>query len=215
MPKDHTQVLKLSGKPINWRKPPKPTTRVMWSKKADNGKPVTGSFWFICALVRADNKAHKKFGTGIRVLQPPFNSSVPASAGTHDLDAIIDAYIPGVGWWDQQRFFRKIGFMWWYRHPPKFGNHGHGGPLPPWRGATRSQDYEACGLEVGVYVDGGFSTRGRRVTSSQIDDYYNRALGLAGGHAPGSDKSWFPSDIRATIFSFKDLKKFVARRAIR
>lgn len=213
MPKDYTKVLTLAGKPINWKNPPKPNAMVLWSKKTTGGKPFKCSFWMACAMVRADNRAHKRFGKGIEVLQAPNNSTVKASAGTHDKDCILDAYIPGVGWWDQQRFFRGLGFMWWYRHPPEFGNHGHGGPLPPWRGDTRSEDYRACGLTVGLYVDGGVSTRGSKVASSQIDDYYAHALGLSGQHAKGSDRSWFPPDIRETIFSFKDLEAFVAARA--
>jgi hypothetical protein len=48
------------------------------------------------------------------------------------------------------------------------------------------------------------------VGSSQLVDYYNHAFALSGKHDKGSDKSWFPSNIPATIF---DLGDYVSRRA--
>lgn len=204
------RVLRLNGRPINWKNPPKPTDRVMWSKKDIYGKRVTGSFRTICHVDRLDALAQGRFGQGLAVIQPSYNTGVRASAGTHDYDACLDVYIPGVDWYVAQKFLRANGFACWYRHPPLFGNHIHGFTLPPREGKSISDDWKVAGFTVGKYVDGGWSLYGRLVTSSQIEDYYRHAFGLAGMHTPGSDKSWFPSNIEATIF---DLDAYVARRA--
>lgn len=207
-----TEVVKLDGSPINWVRPPKATTKVRWSKRDMYGRYVTGSFRTICHLNRLNILAKKRFGVELVVIQPPYNTTVAASAGTHDKDACIDLYIPGVDWWVQQRFFRANGFMCWYRHPPLFGNHIHGFTLAPAEGRNRSDDWKVAGFEVGKYVDGGYTSAGRKYTSSQVEDGYNHAFGLSGQHEPNSDKSWWPDDIDATIF---DLKKYVKTRANR
>lgn len=191
---------------VNWRKPPKPTDMVKW---VHGGKRYKMSFRTACAMARLNNLAKAKYGVEITVIQPCFNTTVAASAGTHDYDCCFDLYIPGVAWLEQQRFFRANGFACWYRHPPAFGYHIHGFVLPPQEGQSRSDDFKVHGFKVGLYVDGGYSTRGRLVSSSQIQDYYNHAFGLAGQHNSGTDHSWFPDDIGATIF---DLKAFVGRR---
>lgn len=206
------EVLLLNGKPINWKKPPKPTDMCTWSKKDINGRTIKGSFRTLCHLNRLNNLAKKKFGKELEVIQRDWNTSVAESKGTHDFDSVFDVYIPGVPWWDVQRFLRANGFWCWYRHAPLFSNHIHGGTLPPREGKLPSDDYAAAGFKVGVFVDGGYSTEGHRVTSSQIEDYWLHAFGLAGQHTPGSDKSWFPKNIEATIF---DLDAYVARRAHR
>ena len=198
------------GAMVDWNDPPASSADAQWSKRDESGRTVKGSFRTICHLNRLNNLAVKKFGTGVRVIQPPFNTTVPASAGTHDFDACMDLHIPGEGWWDQQRFFRANGLGCWYRHPPKFGNHIHGFTLPPREGQVVSDDFAVAGLEVGIFVNGGFSHAGGQVTSSQIEDYYNHAFGLAGQHDPNSDTSWFPPDIEATIF---DLERYIDRRA--
>lgn len=196
-------VLTLTGKQINWAKPPKPTDRVLWSKKASNGKKVTGSLRTIAHLDTLDALARAEFKQGIVVLQPPYNTGVKASAGTHDYDACWDVYIPGVAWERQQTFFRKYGSGAYWRRPPKFGNHIHGFTLPPREGRDVNDDYAAAGFKVGKYVDGGYSLYGRKVASSQIGDYYSHRDALA-GHA--HDPSWFPPNIAATIF---DLNKYI------
>lgn len=206
------QVLYLNGRKINWEKPPRATTKVMWSKRDMYGRKVTGSLRTIAHFDRLNRLAKKKFGVELVIIQPPNNTTVAASAGTHDFDCCVDLYIPGVSWWDQQRFFRANGLGCWYRYPPSFGNHIHGFTLPPREGKTISDDYKVYGFKVGVYVDGGYSSRGGLVTSSQLADYYNHAFGLSGQHVPNSDRSWFPRDIEATIF---DLGKYIeARRRI-
>lgn len=206
------RVLTLAGKPVNWKKPPKSTALVQWSRRTSGGKQVKGSFRTICHLDRLDALAQNKYGRGLVILQAPYNTTVAASAGTHDYDACVDLYIPGVGWWEQQRFLRANGLGCWYRHPPSFGHHIHGFTLPPREGKSISDDFAVHGFKVGVYVDGGHATRGRLVTSSQLADYYAHAFGLSGLHAAGSDRSWFPKDIEATVFN---LEAYVARRAHR
>lgn len=204
-----SNVRYLNGRKVNWLKPPKANTKMLWRDKTMYGRPVYGSFRTLCHLDRLDRIARRKYGQGIVVIQSAFNTTVSASAGTHDFDACLDIYIPGVSWWEQQRFLRANGFACWYRHPPLFGNHIHGFTLPEREGRSISDDYKVHGFKVGKYVDGGYATYGRLVTSSQISDYYNHAFGLSNQHTPNSDRSWFPDDIEATIF---DLNKFVANR---
>ena len=202
------EVRTIDNKPINWDRPPSPTTRVLWSKRDWKGRKVIGSFRTIAHLNRLNNLAHLRgWNSGLVIIQGPYNSGVAASAGTHNLDAVVDCYIPGVGWWEMQRFLRANGLGCWYRRPPKFGNHIHGFTLPPREGKDVSDDFRTHGFKVGLYVDGGWSTYGRKVASSQISDYYDHRDGLA-GHA--RDTSWFPADISKTIFN---LNAYVSRRA--
>lgn len=115
----------------------------------------------------------------IVVIQPPYNTGVAASAGTHDFDSVLDVQIVGMEWWDAQRFLRECGWAAWVRSPPTFSWHIH----------MVSLGYPG---RVGVYVPG------------QVDDYYRHALGLKGQHNSGADKSWFPPDIDATVFNFAE-----------
>lgn len=204
------EAVRLNGHQINWSSPPAATTKVKWSKKSMYGHTVTGSLRHICHLNRLNNLAIKRFGTGIEIIQTAFNTSIAASAGTHDLDAVVDLYIPGVGWWTQQRFFRANGLPGWYRYPPSFPNHYHGFTLPRHEGTVVSDDFRSGGFKVGVYVDGGYSTRGYLASSSQIEDAYKHAFGLSSSHTPGSDNTWWPKNLAATAF---DLKAYIARRA--
>lgn len=113
----------------------------------------------------------------LHVIQSAYNTGVAASAGTHDKDGCLDLWIEGLGWWAAQRFLRECGWAAWYRFPPAFGHHLHVISL-------------GCPGPVGVFVPG------------QIDDYYRHALGLKGQHASGIDKSWFPANIKATVFDY-------------
>lgn len=192
------EVRHLNGRPINWRNPPDPTRMCGWSKRTQRGKPIKGSFRTLCHMNRLNNLALRKFGEELVVIQPDWNKGVAASAGTHDFDSVWDIFIPGVGWWDQQRFFRANGLGCWYRHPPLFGNHIHGMTLPVPEGKVRGDDFAVRGFKVGVFVPG------------QLTDYYNEAFGLSGRHTPGSDNSWFPKNKEATVF---DLRAYVKRRA--
>jgi LysM repeat protein len=200
-------VLTLAGKPIDWAKPPKATARVMWDKRDIYGRYVTGSLRTVCHIDYLNEQAKREFGVGIRIIQPPYNRTVKASAGTHDYDACLDLYIPGVSWSVQQKFFRKHGFgAWWRRKSKAWIDHIHGFTLPPQEGKDRSDDFRIFGFTVGKYVDGGWSTKGRRYTSAQITSYYAHRSGLSGN---ARDDSWFPPDIKATIFN---LEAYIARQ---
>lgn len=199
-------VLKLNGLPIDWDRPPKPTDRVLWSERTTSGRPITGSLRTIAHLDTLNEKSKIEFGVGISVMQPPYNTGVAASAGTHDYDACVDVRIDGVGWAAQRDFFRENGLAGWVRVPPAFVHHYHGFTLPPRDGKDVSDDFRTAGLKVGLYVDGGWSTRGRRVASSQIDDYYRHRNGLS-GHA--HDPTPYPKDIEATIFN---LQRYIEER---
>lgn len=181
-------VLGPRGNELAWKQPQAPTKMVYWEHDTIFGNPVKGSLRTIAHLDWMSMRAEKIFGQRILVIQAPYNTDVEASKGTHDFDACKDWYIPGVGWWRMQRFGRLHGDGCYYRRPPLFGNHIHGFTLPHGR---------VFRTKVGVYVDGGVSQFGRKVTSSQLDDYYAHRNALA-GHA--HDPSWFPKSINATIF---------------
>lgn len=199
-------VLTLRGTEIDWARPPAPTARVMWSRRDQYGRQVTGSLRTIAHLDYLDYLSLKKYGVHIIVMQPPYNEGVEASEGTHDLDACIDAWIPGVPGPEQQRFFRANGGGAYHRTPAQgFTEHIHYFTLPP-RTAVPTKGYMLAGFKVGMYVDGGWSQFGRAVASSQIDDYYGHRTALK-GHA--HDPSWFPADIPSTIF---DLDAYIARK---
>lgn len=116
-------------------------------------------------------------GASLRIIQPSFNTGVPASAGTHDYDACFDVEIVGLDWWAAQEFLRKCGWAAWYRFPPAFGKHLH----------MISLGYPG---KVGIFVPG------------QVDDYYRHALGLKGQHNTDADRSWHPPNIAATVFDY-------------
>lgn len=193
------EVRRFDGGKINWKDAPRPNKMCRWTKRDTGGDRIIGSFRTLCHLNRLNNLAVARWNTQLQVIQPDWNKGVVASAGTHDKDSVWDLYIPGVNWWKQQRFFRANGLWCWYRHPPLFGNHVHGGtlPFPGKPDGTHYDDYADRGFPVGIYVPG------------QVVDYYNHAFGLSGMHTPGSDRSWFPKNIPATAF---DLSKYVKNR---
>lgn len=122
--------------------------------------------------------AKKYPGTRLRVIQGCYSNG-PLSAGTHDGDAVLDVEIVGLNWWTAQRFLRELGWAAWYRHT------GTWAAQSAWHIHMISLGYTT---PVGEFVPG------------QVDDYYRHALGLKGQHNSGSDKSWFPPDIAATIY---------------
>lgn len=199
-----------TGKEFQWNKNvPAPNVMCRWHKHSIYGHEVHGSVRHIAHLDRLNNLSKGRFHTEIEVIQPAFNTGVVASVGTHDYDMVADLYIPGVSWWAQQRFFRRNGFACWYRHPPLFGNHIHGFTLPHHVGRIVADDFANRHFKVGKYIDGGYTTDGKMEYTSQLVDYYFHAFGLKDQHRPGSDKSWFPPNIEATVF---DLSAYVARR---
>lgn len=117
----------------------------------------------------------------LHIIQTCYNVGVSASAGTHDKDAVFDVWIEGLSWWDAQKFLRNAGWAAWFRHT------GMWAEQRKWHIHMISLGYTG---EVGIYVPG------------QVDDYYRHALGLKGQHNSGSDDSWFPPDINATIFNY-------------
>lgn len=201
-------VLTLAGKPINWAKPPKPATRVIWSQRTAYGGLVQGSFRSICHLDHLNTLAIKKFGRGIVVYQSAYNTTVAASKGTHDKDACFDVWIPGVPGLTQQAFIRANGGGDYYRTKAQGFSleHQHYFCLPPRRGVNVSDDYKENGLKVGYLVDGGWSMYGRVIASSQIGDYYSHKDATS---LHRDDPTWFPPSIPATIF---DLDAYVERQ---
>lgn len=171
-----------------------PEEKITWRGHYAWGAEVKGSRRSIAHLEDTDQRARKKFGVGIEVLQSAYHTGYAPSEGTHDLDACYDVHIPGVDFWEQQRFFRALGWAAWYRYPSQgFTPHIHMISL----GFT---------TKVGKYVDGGLSTAGYIYTSSQVRDYWNHALGLSGQHDSGDDPTWHPDNISATIFDYSAWK---------
>jgi hypothetical protein len=143
--------------------------------------------WTIAELADEFPEAH------FHIIQPCYNDGIGASEGTHDLDGCIDVEINGLTGLQTQTFMRRKGWASWYRTPAQgFTPHVHAASL-------------GCPGPVGLFVDGGLSTVGHRVASSQYEDYRLHAFGLEGMHAQGSDTSWFPPDIDATYFQEDDM----------
>lgn len=153
-------------------------------------------------------------GAKLVILQPCYNTGVDASAGTHDFDAVLDVQIIGLDWWEAQWFLRTCGWAAWFRHTGIWADrdawHIHMVSLPPGLSSNPTpeqvgQAYVAMGLQVGEYIDGGFTTRGHVTSTSQVDDYYAHSIGLKGQHRAGLDGSRFPRDINATVFKEDDM----------
>lgn len=147
------------------------------------------------------------------IYQPCYHTGVAASAGTHDFDAVFDVWITGgrLGRepWRAQWFLRRRGWAAWFRHTGSWSArsawHIHMVSLPPGLPANPTpldvgRAYARLGIKVGRYIDGGYTTTGRVSASSQVDDYYAHALGLAGQHRAGADRSRFPDNINRTVF---------------
>ena len=131
--------------------------------------------WTIAELARERPGAH------LHIIQPCYNDGVAASAGTHDLDGVIDVEIVGLTGLETQTFMRRKGWADWFRTPAQgFPAHNHAVSL-------------GCPGPVGIFVPG------------QLEDYRAHAFGLEGMHTPRSDTSWFPPDIDATVFQEDDM----------
>lgn len=197
-------VLLLTGQPVNWFKPPRANTKVMWSQRTTSGKRVYGSFRAIAWLDRINYLAKKRFGRGIVVYQGGYSRTVRKSAGTHDYSEVFDLWIPGVPGIKQQSFFRWNGGGFFYRTPAQgFEEHEHGFVLPPASDHDVSKRFMRSGLKVGYLIDGGWSTSGRKVSSSQIADYYAKPPRDAlKDHSV--DPTPRPADIDGSIFSLHD-----------
>jgi len=167
-----TQILELNGKPVtNFGNPDR---KVKWSKLSIYSHTVYGSLRSIAHLDDTSKKSDKHFGHEVEIIQGAYNTTIAASAGTHDYDACYDVFIPMQDWSESQRFLRSQGWAAWWRYPPIMTNHIHMVSL----GYT---------TRVGTYVPG------------QVSDYYAHRDGMA-GHAP--DNTWHPENIRETIFDY-------------
>jgi hypothetical protein len=129
-------------------------------------------------------------GAFIRVIQPPYNSSVPASAGTHDKDGCLDIEIVGWDdWYDESEFLRACGWADWVRNPLQgFGWHHH------------------------MISRGTPENRLGDLVPAQLDDFNRHALGLKGQHNSGSDPQCFDRFGKlkhsiAPIFNYADWRK--------
>lgn len=149
----------------------------------------------------------------LQILQTCYHTGVDLSKGTHDFDCVFDVWITGgvlgADPWRAQRFLRAHGWAAYFRHSGSWAArsqwHIHMISLPPGLPADPTpldvgKAYARLGIKVGEYIDGGYTTLGRVVATSQVDDYYAHALGLASQHRAGEDPSWFPKDINRTIF---------------
>lgn len=208
-------VLLLTGAPVNWAKPPKANTKVMWSQRTTDGKRVYGSFRAIAWLDWINWLCKKKFGRGLIVYQGGYNTTIKLSKGTHDYSEVFDLWIPGVAGTTQRSFFRAHGGGGWYRYPPTFMKHCHIFVLPPVLTSDVNKRYRAALLKVGKFIDGGWSLYGKQVGSSQIHDYLVKPYkdGLA---SHNSDTTWRPSDLNGSVFHLADYikqKQAALRRA--
>lgn len=147
------------------------------------------------------------------IFQTCYHGGVEASAGTHDYDCVFDVWITGgvLGRdpWRAQRFLRAHGWAAFFRHTGSWASrsawHIHMISLPPGLPAHPTaldvgKAYEALGIKVGEFIDGGYTTKGRVVATSQVVDFYKRALALADQHDTGDDPSWHPKNINKTVF---------------
>lgn len=120
-------------------------------------------------------------GARLEIIQGCYNTTVEASAGTHDFDACIDVRIVGLDWWTAQAFLRACGWAAWYRHTGSWASVGN------WHIHMVSLGYTT---RVGIFVPG------------QVSDYLRHALGLKGQHDSGDDTSPFPKSIDDTYFDY-------------
>lgn len=127
-------------------------------------------------------------GCRLWLIQGTYNTSVPASAGTHDKDCALDVKITGLTWLEAQRFLRECGWAAWFRAElfrngvRVWGDHIH----------MVSLGYRPYGIPVGDLIPG------------QVVDYFEHRSGLSGHEA---DPTWHPADITATIFDFEAWEK--------
>lgn len=155
--------------------------------------------------------AQKHPGTHLHISQASYHTGYEPSAGTHDFDGVLDVRIDGLKWNQAQRFLRGQGWAAWHRTTDQGfdSEHIHMVTIP--RGLSGrptarqvGEAYKALGIKVGKYIDGGITTEGKVVGSSQIVDYFAHSLGLKRKHQPGNDPTWFPADIAKTIYQPED-----------
>lgn len=146
----------------------------------------------------------------LRIIQACYSDPIkyPLSKGTHNFDGVFDVEIVGMTWSKGQSYLRGQGWAAWHRTPAQgFQDHIHMATIPAGLSGRPTakqvgEAYARLGIKVGKYIDGGWTTSSpHAITGScQVADYFAHAYGLAGAHASGGDKSWFPSDIASTIY---------------
>lgn len=166
-------------------------------------QPSTGHGFFRCSRRTAAHLDYTKQklkerhpNAVLQIIQGCYHTGIGVSEGTHDRDCCLDVRIVGLDWRLAQAFLRACGWAAWWRQQWQgdWADHIH----------MISLGFAKYNLPVGIFVDGGLSQFGPPMrTSSQVLDYYNHAYGLEGMHTPGSDNSWHPADINATIFDFE------------
>jgi hypothetical protein len=146
------------------------------------------------ALLETQARLSKvKPGAYIRVIQGCYNTTVAASAGTHDYDACLDVQIVGMTWQEAQDFLRKCGWAAWWRHTGAWASPSS------WHVHMALLGAPQAGCKVGEYVDGGVSLYGSARASSQYADYQAHRDGLA-DHS--IDPTWHPANIAGTMFKY-------------
>lgn len=172
------------------------------------GVTFTASRRTVAHLDKTIDAFNKQFPHArLHIIQPCYNKGVAASAGTHDFDAVFDFGWTGTlvqgqsieaQWARLQHFLRRLGWGCWWRHTGSWAVasewHVHGFSLPV--GLKR------FATEVGEFIDGGASQGKPGEGSSQLVDYLDGSLGLAGEHTSGIDPSWRPYPIGSSVFRY-------------
>jgi hypothetical protein len=126
-----------------------------------------------------------KPGAWFRMIQPAFNTDVPASAGTHDKFDVWDYEIVGWdNWYTESKLARMVGLADWVRNPTQgdFGWHHHA---------------ISRGLPEDMYGD---------LVPAQLFDYTRHALALSGRHDPGGDPQCRDGHTIEPIFNYQAWK---------
>jgi hypothetical protein len=145
------------------------------------------------------------------IIQTCYHTGVNASAHTHDKDCVFDFRISGLTWRRAQIFLRNAGWGAWWRHTGEWADphawHLHAISLPP--GLVRGKDalqvgeaFHKLGIVVGEYIDGGYTTTGKIVATSQVVDYL-AVPSLDGLADHGPDPTWHPKNINATLYAYR------------
>ena len=150
-----------------------------------NGRPLTAGERVWAALLAFQAWLDKRHpGLYVYVIQSAYRSGYAPSAGTHDLDRVLDTAIVSnfTGrrvWLRGRRWWRRFGWACWWRHVGAW-----------WKPSSWHFHQVLLGGDcpVGYLVPG------------QISDYYNHRTGLV-GHL--LEPGWYPKDIDATVFDFE------------
>lgn len=152
-----------------------------------NGRYVKAGEATMAHLFDTDEWMRRKHGCWVYVIQSAYNTSVPASAGTHDYDKSLDVLVISKRgrrkWATGQRWLRQRGWADWWRHTGSWYRPSS------WHHHMVSLTWLIDHCKVGIFVPG------------QISDYCAEPPrnGLSGHPV---DPTWHPENIRSTIFNF-------------